>query len=351
MGVKQSKLSEFTSDEKNAINSVQLQEMSETRQTTEKPLMNMQSSTPRMTETLRKRFFGNFIYNLNDPRSPGLNRTPLVIDHENDKTLNLDDTFADLFVANRAVPAVNAVGPIVQSMDIVEENVLTSADAQSMENPSGAFGKSLSENESSSVVFASLCEEETMPSSATLKQTPLMYQQHPLDPRSPTVGLMRTPIVFENEDAVEDAMLEDILAALSLDLSENRSFNSYVNGEISSPAALAKKPTNKHLERVKKPEKPKRKNKQISQKQKIYLDTENVRVTPKRTPKNVVDSDKRTPLSCMKNLSHMRSRSVESIGKQAKPRFSLTSYDDTLNPSQDQKIIDLHTFQGDPFYL
>ncbi|XP_017047948.2 uncharacterized protein LOC108092731 [Drosophila ficusphila] len=260
----------------------------------------------------RKRLLKGF--SLNDPRSPQLNRTPLVLDEV--RSLNLDDTFADLFVDTRAGSAPAAVPATPFQADLEES-------CDSFGTPPSV----LHNNSSLEIVSLPYDQEETMPCEDLLLQnqqelkveTPPPAKQ-PLhnDPRSPSLGVDRTPIIFcddEEEEAREAQMLEHILETLTLNLSTNSSMTSFAAGE-EQPSTM---PENKHLERVRlghkrrgvPPRKPARANKP-----KIYVDQEEkspvvgAAITPKSnsTP---LSAQKRTPLSCVKNKPHLRSRSVE----------------------------------------
>ncbi|XP_017117099.1 uncharacterized protein LOC108139010 [Drosophila elegans] len=266
---------------------------------------------------LRKRLLKGF--SLNDPRSPQLNRTPLVLDEV--RSLNLDDTFADLFVDTRAGTAQRAMPATPPQVDLEQ-----SCDSFGTP-PSGAHN-----NSSLEIVSLPFDEEETLPCEHQLLQkqqqdavkmeTPPPAQQLHSDPRSPSMGVDRTPIIFcddEEEEAREAQMLEHILETLTLNLSTGSSLASFAPGEDQPSTAL---PANKHLERVRlghkrrvPPRKPAR-----ASKPKIYVDQEEEEdeqspvavgsITPKSnsTP---LSAQKRTPLSCVKNKPHLRSRSVE----------------------------------------
>ncbi|XP_052854369.1 uncharacterized protein LOC128263382 [Drosophila gunungcola] len=265
---------------------------------------------------LRKRLLKGF--SLNDPRSPQLNRTPLVLDEV--RSLNLDDTFADLFVDTRAGSAQRAMPATPPQVDLEQ-----SCDSFGTP-PSGVHN-----NSSLEIVSLPFDEEETLPCEHQLLQkrdqdavkmeTPPPAQQLHSDPRSPSMGVDRTPIIFcddEEEEAREAQMLEHILETLTLNLSTGSSLASFAPGEEQPSTAL---PANKHLERVRlghkrrvPPRKPARANKP-----KIYVDQEEEdeqspvavgSITPKSnsTP---LSAQKRTPLSCVKNKPHLRSRSVE----------------------------------------
>ncbi|XP_016994324.2 uncharacterized protein msb1l isoform X2 [Drosophila takahashii] len=261
---------------------------------------------------LRKRLLKGF--SLNDPRSPQLNRTPLVLDEV--RSLNLDDTFADLFVDTRVGSAQTTAAA---SVPITPPQL-------DLDESCDSFGTPPCEahnNSSLEIVSLPYDEEETLPCEDQLVQLatppPAAPQQHlHTDPRSPSLGVDRTPIIFcddEEEEAREAQMLEHILETLTLNLSTGSSMASFAAGE-DQPAAVA--PANKHLERVRlghkrrvPPRKPARANKP-----KIYVDQEEespgagAPITPK-TNSTPLSAQKRTPLSCVKNKPHLRSRSVE----------------------------------------
>ncbi|EDW37383.1 GL25555 [Drosophila persimilis] len=289
---------------------------------------------------LRKRLLRGF--SLNDPRSPQLNRTPLILDEV--RSLNLDDTFADLFVDTRAparriaeTPAANIIESPYQS--------LSSPSAETGDVSCDSFGTPPTHHNNSSLEIVSLPydEEETMPCTAELPATPAAVQRH-YDPRSPSIGVERTPIIFcddEEEEARETEMLEQILETLTLNLSAESSMASFASAgtdtnleEPPKPDSSEKQPTNKHLDRVRlgnkrrvAPRKPAR-----ASKTKIYMDKESspsVASTPKTTPNA---TPKRTPLSCVKNRAHLRSRSVER--ELRKSQLPLHSFDDQLNPTE-----------------
>ncbi|KRF77893.1 uncharacterized protein msb1l isoform X2 [Drosophila virilis] len=273
---------------------------------------------------LRKRLLKGF--SLNDPRSPQLNRTPLMLDAAIDRTLNMDDTFSDLFVETRA-PAPAPVVPAAEPPHLSHNN--------------------------SSVEIVSLPydEEETMPCEMMLQRTPPL-QSH--DPRSPSVGVERTPIIFCDDDETEardTQMLEEILETLTLNLSNESSMASFVSASAEmtldepqpqeqaqeQPQLQPRPPANKHLERVRlgnkrrvAPRKPAR-----ASKPKIYVDApEGLTSTPKSTPDSA-HRTQRTPLSCVnKNRIHLRSRSVEKDLRKPQLQLPLQSFDDQLNPSE-----------------
>ncbi|KAM8714975.1 hypothetical protein ACLKA7_002082 [Drosophila subpalustris] len=273
---------------------------------------------------LRKRLLKGF--SLNDPRSPQLNRTPLILDEAIDRTLNMDDTFSDLFVETRVPATATGTAEVV-----VPSN-----------NKQPEVSAELHNNSSLEIVSLAYDEEETMPCDMLLLQkTP---PQISYDPRSPSIGVERTPIIFCDDDeseARETQMLEEILETLTLNLSNESSMASFVSAasEITSeePQPQAQtRPANKHLERVRHgnkrrvaPRKPAR-----ASKSQIYIDsTEGHTSTPKSTPKSTSNATQRTPLSCVnKNRIHLRSRSVEKDLR--KTQLPLQCFDDQLNPSE-----------------
>ncbi|XP_039482899.1 uncharacterized protein LOC120446140 [Drosophila santomea] len=293
------------------------------------PLTFLQASKPRVEKeeqhvttsenafsVLRKRLLKGF--SLNDPRSPQLNRTPLVLDEV--RSLNLDDTFADLFVDTRVGTAQRAVPATPSQVDLEES-------CDSFGTPPSAAHN----NSSLEIVSLPYDQEETLPCEHQLLPyqeqdhnqglvkvtTPPPVQQPHNDPRSPSLGVDRTPIIFcddEEEEAREAQMLEHILETLTLNLSTGSSMASFAAGE----EQLTEVPANKHLERVRlghkrrvPPRKPARANKP-----KIYVDQEEDSsgaigsITPK-TNSTPLSGQKRTPLSCVKNKPHLRSRSME----------------------------------------
>ncbi|KAH8394237.1 hypothetical protein KR215_009645, partial [Drosophila sulfurigaster] len=264
---------------------------------------------------LRKRLLKGFA--LNDPRSPQLNRTPLILDEAIDRTLNMDDTFSDLFVETR-VPTTTIEVESVEQQQVVE-------------------GASVHNNSSLEIVSLPYDEEDTMPCDIVLQQTP---PQLGFDPRSPSVGVERTPIIFcddEESEERETQMLEEILETLTLNLSNESSMASFVSAAeiaLDEPQQHPEKPANKHLERVRlgnkrrvAPRKPAR-----ASKSQIYVDSSSStpKSTPKSTSKGTPNGTQRTPLCCInKNRVHLRSRSVDKDTR-IKTQLPLQCYDDQL---------------------
>ncbi|XP_062137639.1 uncharacterized protein LOC133846851 isoform X2 [Drosophila sulfurigaster albostrigata] len=270
---------------------------------------------------LRKRLLKGFA--LNDPRSPQLNRTPLILDEAIDRTLNMDDTFSDLFVETRVPTTTIEVETVEQQHAKVSE------------------GPSVHNNSSLEIVSLPYDEEDTMPCDIVLQHTP---PQLGFDPRSPSVGVERTPIIFcddEESEERETQMLEEILETLTLNLSNESSMASFVSAAeiaLDEPQQQTEKPANKHLERVRlgnkrrvAPRKPAR-----ASKSQIYVDSSSStpKSTPKSTSKGTPNGTQRTPLCCInKNRVHLRSRSVDKDTR-IKTQLPLQCYDDQLNPSE-----------------
>ncbi|XP_061390484.1 uncharacterized protein LOC133325778 [Musca vetustissima] len=260
-------------------------------------------------DNLRKRFLKGFTYSINDPRSPSLNRTPLVLEDSNERSLNLDDTFADLLV-----------GPSVPNYEIADSNVFDNVNMTE--------------------------EKQTI---LKLPTTPVAVQQQ-FDPRSPSIGVDRTPIIFSDDNETnEDVVLENILSTLTLNMDESGSVVSLKTTEVTKTEdryEVVLRPTNKQLDRVRIGKRAIAKGQQKRQKQrlrqKIYEDCENQPSTPKlkvsQGSANVFKTGQRTPLSCVRNSSQLRSRSVDSAGKTNKHPMAIMSYDDALIPNERFKI-------------
>lgn len=269
------------------------------------------SSNGRM-DVLRKRFLKGFTYSINDPRSPSLNRTPLVLEDSNERSLNLDDTFADLFI-----------GPSLPTSQVAVQNACDSV---------GISG------------------EHQVQAIEKLPTTPVAVQQQ-FDPRSPSIGVDRTPIIFSDDEneASEDVVLENILSSLTLKMDESGSVVSIKAPEetkVRNESELVLKPSNKQLDRVRNGKKAVTKGQQKRQKQrlrqKIYEDSENHPSTPKLKVSNAgvtgLKNARRTPLSCVRNSSQLRSRSVDSPGKSNKTSNVIMSNDDALIPNERFRI-------------
>ncbi|XP_039948426.1 uncharacterized protein LOC120766792 [Bactrocera tryoni] len=304
---------------------------------------------------LRKRIFKGFSYNLNDPRSPGyqFNRTPISFDDSQDKILNLDDTFADLFAGTQPQPItsedlklkpsielpsnknaeeivsaeefINAIDKISNSIDFAPKNttyeVKTKIDTieEVVECSESYKEKSLSEK-----------EDVIIPKPVSLQRTPKIIQDE-IDPRSPTFGVDRTPIMFNDDDdeTTESVLLESILATLSLDMSDNSICSTSSNNqktvvEANKPdrqGQLFRKITHKRMRRTRANEKiplPTRritKELQISPQRVASENSENGPMNMKSLKLKQKDSNengiKRTPFSCIKNSNEFHSRITE----------------------------------------
>ncbi|XP_013101045.2 uncharacterized protein LOC106082855 [Stomoxys calcitrans] len=290
---------------------------------------DLKSNSENPLEVLRKRFFKGFTYNINDPRSPSLNlnRTPLIFEDSLERTLNLDDTFANLFASNNVL------------------SVLPAGDCDDIEMAESS--KSLPQPVQSAIT----------PTSPTCDQK--------IDPRSPSIGIERTPIIFNDDDASEEFILENILSTLTLNLNESNKSNSIVSlsaTEIQVPAdekkEATRRPTNRPLDRVRHGKKANAKSLSRRQKrvfcQRIYEDSENLSSTPHLKATNTnVDSPKgkRTPLGCIRNSSQARSRSVETAIRATKTPLRLQSFDDTLNPKENTKVSGINIISQDSVVL
>lgn len=284
-------------------------------------------------DVLRKRFLKSFTNTLNDPRSPSLNlnRTPLVFDDALEKSLSLDDTFSNLFVES------------------VDNTTLIKGEQQEDGSKKKNMKVEINCEVQTEGVITDFAEIEVE------QQSPNVLQQE-YDPRSPSIGVERTPIIFTDDevnDTSEDVMLESILATLSLDMSSsaNVSALSKKSQEENIYSNKINAPLNKHLDRVRNGKKLSLKSKQhrpkkrISLQRGIYEDQENYfSLTPtlksRQSDKNCLKK-KRTPLSCVRNRSDttfVRSRSAESSAKSIKTRLALTSFDDSLNPTEQGMI-------------
>ncbi|XP_017493327.1 PREDICTED: uncharacterized protein LOC108381420 isoform X1 [Rhagoletis zephyria] len=296
---------------------------------------------------LRKRFFKGFSYNLNDPRSPGyqFNRTPISFDDSQDKILNLDDTFADLFAETQVHTFVHTDTKIDQDSKLSApesgENTESDAAYEELNAVIKDVNESLDclkENSNSEVVASSLPSELTL--------SPKILQDE-IDPRSPTIGVDRTPIIFndDEDETHESILLESILATLSLDMS-NSSFCSLgtPNREATSPhqkidssktdrqGQLFRKITHKRMRRT-------HVNEKISltrrtpideemSPQRVFEDCENVvansnveRKLKMQQKDSHGNTNKRTPLSCIKNKRNLHTKSEEYSMKSHRARL------------------------------
>lgn len=135
---------------------------------------------------IKKNFFKDLMNSL-DPRSPVLNRTPIVFDCADEKSFNLDDTFADLFAVERSRE---------QKLDIINKNIKHLEDPRSpiqtiQRTP--IVCKHPSDHQDTK-------EEQTETEGTSTADVPLS------DPRSPTVEMTRTPIICKDSEETENQM-------------------------------------------------------------------------------------------------------------------------------------------------
>lgn len=206
------------------------------------------------SDCVREKFLKRFQPNLLDPRSPShfINRTPLVFDEETNMPIYVDVDNGE--VINKASDSLIGVyeKPFANE-DLTPETPKATEDAKKC------------------------------------------------DPRSPSVGVERTPLVFI-DDVSENEILETVKDKVhKIELQ------------------------NKPLERIKNP---RRQAQRTPRNRGIYEDKCDQPVNS--TPKRSIDGStpKRTPLSCVANKSHLRSKSVENSAKSAVGKVRVSSYDD-----------------------
>lgn len=326
---------------------------------------------------LRKRIFKGFSYNLCDPRSPGyqFNRTPLPFDDSQDKILNLDDTFADLFADTQSQPITSedlkskcdielpSVKNIENINSVVSEKELNNA-MHEMTNTIDFVTKNTTyeaETKIENIEEVADCSESYKERSLTkidgaliskpvfLQRTPKIIQDNN-DPRSPTIGVDRTPIIFNDDDdeTTESVLLESILATLSLDMSDssicsissNNQKTAVDTNKTDRQGQLFKKITHRRLRRTrangKIPLSTRRitKELQMSPKRVVSENSENGPKNMKSLKLKQKDSReigiKRTPLSCIKNSEEFHSRITEK-SKMIKSRQEYTNDESISN--------------------
>uniref|UniRef100_A0A0K8UYC1 Uncharacterized protein n=1 Tax=Bactrocera latifrons TaxID=174628 RepID=A0A0K8UYC1_BACLA len=307
---------------------------------------------------LRKRIFKGFSYNLNDPRSPGyqFNRTPISFDDSQDKILNLDDTFADLFAGTQPQLITSEDIKSKPNMELPSnkdaENINSFVSVEEFNNAIDKISNSIDfatknttyevetkiETIEEVVEYSESCKEKSLTGKedilihkpVSLQRTPTIIQDE-IDPRSPTFGVDRTPIMFNDDDdeTTESVLLESILATLSLDMSDNSicstsSNNQKIAVEANKPdrqGQLFRKITHKRMRRTRANEKiplPTRritKELQISPQRVTTENSENEPKNMKSLKLKQKDSNengiKRTPFSCIKNSNEFHSRITE----------------------------------------
>ncbi|XP_014096346.3 uncharacterized protein msb1l [Bactrocera oleae] len=325
---------------------------------------------------LRKRIFKGFSNNLTDPRSPGyqFNRTPISFDDSQDKILNLDDTFADLFAGTQALPITSehlkskydvelpstkkaeyinsvvsveefnyAIDKMSNSIDFAPKNNTYEDDETKIETIEEVAECSVSCKENSSTKI----EDVLIPKPVLLQRSPKIIQDE-IDPRSPTFGVDRTPIMFNDDDdeTTESVLLESILATLSLDMSDNSicSTNNQKTAVEANKAdrqgQLFRKITHKRMRRTRANEKipltTRRitKELQMSPQRLVSENSENgpknmksLKLKQKESRENGI---KRTPLSCIKNSNEFHSRLTEK-NNMVKSRLEYTNDESISN--------------------
>uniref|UniRef100_A0A1A9UY99 Uncharacterized protein n=1 Tax=Glossina austeni TaxID=7395 RepID=A0A1A9UY99_GLOAU len=253
----------------------------------------------------------SFVNNHNDPRSPNaqFNRTPLVFEDSPEKSFNMNDTFANLFAESKVNAEQEQLNKLVSETK-GDENLIAAAEESIL-------------NEKS--IMESLTDGD-LKRSDDIKQKML---DEKIDPRSPSFGVDRTPIIFNDDQAeiIEDDLLENFLEVLSINLnkSENEDNISSVqdnketnenNVKVRSNSPANKLPqiiyngnAQRHHRILK--QKPKRLIRQI------FEDNENLspRTSKLRTSdsKKFEAANKRTPLICVGNRPIFRPRSAEAL--------------------------------------
>ncbi|XP_004530099.1 uncharacterized protein LOC101457924 [Ceratitis capitata] len=316
---------------------------------------------------LRRRFLKGFTYNLNDPRSPAhqFNRSPLCFDDSQDKILNLDDTFSDLFAETQGQCKVTEQ-KISNLVDTIEdfpqkEKIMTNekltyddflcADEKSISNTKVVVVAEENKESSLGVVEEYIPVEKEdlkLPDTPPPQLTPKILQDE-CDPRSPTIGVDRTPIIFNDDDeANEGVLLESILATLSLDMSDTSICSIPTNNEKTTPVGgtnrtdrqgqLFRKITHKRMRRAQGNEKIPLVTRRVikdlqSTPQRVFEDSENepnlnAAKSLKLKQKNE-NGIKRTPLSCLKN-SNINARVAADKTKLIKTRLEYAA-DEGMN--------------------
>lgn len=205
---------------------------------------------------LKKKLLKEFHSKLIDPRSPTIHidRTPIVFEesnHENnndendmDKSINLEDTFSDLFVDKKT---------------------------EDIHVASSSSSKSLLLNDDS--------KNEIINNKENINVK---------DPRSPSFDVERTPIIFSDDSNDENEMIENFLDVLNTDKMTYNENSESMLVKIIRKGIVESIYTDNTINSMMKCSTPKRNDEQQSQQQQ---------------QQNKVLS-KRTPLSCMGNISH-----------------------------------------------
>ncbi|XP_055387741.1 uncharacterized protein LOC129616233 [Condylostylus longicornis] len=229
-----------------------------------------------------------------DPRSPDVMRTPL-------NELNMNGKGQDYVFKDPRSPTSSIMRtPIVFDSDQSRSFVFEETDT---------FNELFPKNVNPEVKVAGKVIEEC-------------------DPRSPTLQIDRTPLIFEDNENLE---LPPITLSDEEDESEDRLIQSVLDMMKFDDLD---KPKNKPLERVKnmhKKQKSSTKSKENSPK--IYQDTNVFYSTPKKESFLENSRGKRTPFGCVENKLRMRSKSVESIKYKSGKSLNVNFEDDYFKES------------------
>lgn len=138
---------------------------------------------------IKKNFFRDLMNSL-DPRSPVLNRTPIVFDClADEKSFNLDDTFADLFAVEKSRE---------QKLDIINKNTRKLDDPRSPIQTIPRTPIVCKHPVDDEEVTKDNVDEQTETKAPAGEDLPLN------DPRSPTVEMTRTPILKDIKEPVNE---------------------------------------------------------------------------------------------------------------------------------------------------
>ncbi|KAL5275752.1 hypothetical protein ACFFRR_001542 [Megaselia abdita] len=137
---------------------------------------------------IKKNFFRDLMNSL-DPRSPVLNRTPIAFDCADEKSFNLDDTFADLFAVEKSRE---------QKLELINKNIKTLEDPRS---PIQTIPRT--PIVCKHPVECKDEEEDDTKEQQTELKTPSPEDIPLCDPRSPTVEMARTPIILKDIEESE----------------------------------------------------------------------------------------------------------------------------------------------------
>jgi hypothetical protein len=208
-------------------------------------LQKKESPSTSKTTQLKNNFLNIFSGSALDPRSPTafINRTPIIWK--------------------------NKVSPIAKTefAELVNDSVLSDVSLEILTREEEASLPSLKEQ----------AEKNDFNN-----REPLQLE---IDPRSPTIGIQRTPLVLEPEKKKEDNLLKNVTEKLV-------------------SAAVLNKPKPQEVDTALESDEPEVAQATTKRVQLIYEDFENVRYsTPPKTKKPAKKQENRTPLSCLANKS------------------------------------------------